>query len=439
MRHNWIAGDSAAAVAASVERGVYVGRAGPGTPLPTVRALARTLRVSPATVAAAYKLLRARGFVTGQGRQGTRIAFRPPTPAAPACPDVPPGTVDLATGNPDVALLPPLEPALRTLAAEPHLYGEGPHLPALVAFAAAEFEADGIAPGSITLVSGEFDGIERVFREHLRPGDRVAVEDPVVPGLTDLVRTSGFVAVPFGVDDDGPVPDAMERALHAPCQAIVITPRAQNPTGAAIGTDRAAELRRLLRRLPDVLLIENDGAAPIAGAPPVTVHEPSRARWAIVRSTSKFLGPDLRVALMTADDLTTARVQGRQAAGTRWVSHILQRLALALWSDPSSGRRLARAADIYAQRRNALLSALEARGVRGHGRSGLNVWIPVPEEARIVRGLADRGWAVAAGERFRLESPPAIRVTIAALTPPDAGRFAEDLAEVLRLAGGSFA
>jgi DNA-binding transcriptional MocR family regulator len=427
-----ISGRTASAIAASVERAIHSGRAVGTDPLPTVRDLAGTLAVSPATVAAAYKLLRARGLVVGQGRQGTRIAARPQPPAAPALQDLPPGTVDLASGNPDPALLPPLEPALRALGDESLLYGAETQLPELVAFVAAEFEADGIPARGITILGGELDAIERVLREHLQPGDRVAVEDPVFPAVVDLINASGLVPVPFAVDEEGPDPDAFEAALQARCAAVVVTPRAQNPTGAAITASRATELRRRLRKFPGVLLIEDDCAAPIAGAPAVTLRDSTRARWAIVRSTSKFLGPDLRLAVMTADDLTTGRVQGRQAVGTRWVSRILQRLALSLWSDPASGRRLARAADIYAQRREALLAALEARNIHAHGRSGLNVWIPVRDEARTVRGLAERGWAVAAGERFRIASAPAIRVTTATLTQPDAERFAADLTEIVR-------
>lgn len=434
-----IAGRTASAIATSVERAIHTGRADPNEPLPTVRDLARTLRVSPATVAAAYKLLRNRGLVVGSGRQGTRLAARLEAPAGPASSEAPAGAVDLATGNPDPALLPALEPAFRTLSEQSLLYGAEPQLPELVAFAAGEFEADGIHPGSITILGGEFDAIERVLREHLRPGDRVAVEDPVFPGVVDLLKASGLVPVPFGLDDEGPLPDPFEAALQAGCAAIIVTPRAQNPTGAALTPARAMELRRRLRKFPDVLLIEDDCAAPIAGAPAVTLRDSTRSRWAIVRSTSKFLGPDLRVAVMTADDLTTARVQGRQALGTRWVSRILQRLALLLWSDPSSGRRLARAADVYAQRRGALIAALASRGIRAHGRSGLNVWIPLRDEARTVRGLADRGWVVAAGERFRIASGPGIRVTIATLIQPDAERLAADLAEMLRSGPARFA
>src|SRR4029450_2528365 len=125
---------------------------------------------------------------------------------------------------------------------------------------------------------------------------------------------------------------------------------------------------------------------------------------------------------------TIGPVQGRQAVNVRWVSHLLQNLALALWSDPSSGRLFARAAEVYAERRHALIEALAAHEIRAHARSGLNVWIPVREETATVQALAERGWAVAAGERFRLHSPPAIRVTTSALLPAEAKRFAADLA-----------
>jgi DNA-binding transcriptional MocR family regulator len=434
-----VSGRTAAAIAASLEHSLHTRKRGPGEALPTVRDLAATVGVSPATVAAAYKLLRARGLVAGEGRRGTRVASGPVTPTTVAPPAVPAGTIDLATGNPDPVLLPPLESAIRSMESGVRLYGGAPDRGGLVAFAATEFEADGISAQSVAVLSGALDAIERILREHLRAGDRVAVEDPSFPGVIDLVSTSGYAVVPFALDDDGPQPDAVSAALGRGCGAIIVTPRAQNPTGAAISVERAGELRRVLRRFPDVVLIENDYAGPVAGAALQTVRSASHDRWAVVRSTSKFLGPDLRVAVMAGDDMTVARVRGRQALGARWVSHILQQLALALWSDPSSGRRLARAGEIYAQRRNAALVALGAHGVVARGRSGFNVWIPVRDEARVVRELGQRGWAVAAGERFRMEAEAGIRVTLSTLQPADAGRFAADLADVLRPTATSFA
>jgi DNA-binding transcriptional MocR family regulator len=427
-----VSGRTAAAIAASLEQQLHAGSRGTGQPLPTIRALATSLRVSPATVAAAYRLLRARGLVAGQGRRGTRVAAAPLVPVHSASLRVPAGTVDLATGNPDPLLLPPVAPALRAIEDDLRLYGERPDRGDLLAFARAEFEADGVSAGSIAVLSGAMDAIERVLRERLRPGDGVAIEDPSFPGVIDLVGASGYIAVPFDVDEEGPRPKALQAAIRDGCRAVIVTPRAQNPTGAALSAARAADLKRLLREFPDVLLLENDYAGPVAGAPFRSLRAEGRGSWVVIRSTSKFLGPDLRVALMAGDDLTVGRVRARQALGTRWVSHILQQLTSALWSDPSSARHLARAGQIYAQRRVAALAALREHGIEGRAASGFNLWVPVRDEVTVVQALAERGWAVAAGERFRIRSGPGIRITVSTLQPADAARFAADLASALR-------
>jgi DNA-binding transcriptional MocR family regulator len=336
-------------------------------------------------------------------------------------------------------LLPAVQPALHAIEDGVRLYGDQPATGGLVAFASAEFEADGVPARSVAVLGGAMDAIERVLREHLRAGDGVAIEDPSFPGLIDLVSASGYTAMPFGTDDEGPLPDAVQAAVTRGCRAMIATPRAQNPTGAALSAARALDLKRILRAFPELLVIENDYAAPVAGVTFQTLRADSRNRWAVIRSTSKFLGPDLRVAVMAGDHLTVSRVRGRQALGTRWVSHILQQLTLALWSDPSSGRRLARAGEIYAQRRHAALAALREHGIEARGASGFNIWIPLRDEAYVVRALAETGWAVAAGERFRIRAGPGIRVTISTLLPGDAARFAADLAAVLRPRTAAFA
>ena len=428
MSRRGISGRGAAAIAASVEQALQAGRLTHDDRLPPIRELAASLRVSPVTVAAAYRMLRARGLAAGQGRRGTRLRPLPQTSPLPPGANPSSGLIDLAAGNPDPAFLPPLDAALRAVGASHRLYGESLELPALAAFAAAEFTADSIAPvGPIAVTSGGLDGIERVLREHLRVGDGVAVEDPTFPALIALLASLGLTPEPLSLDDEGPRPDSLDRALRRKVRALVISPRAQNPTGAAMTPARAADLSRILRRRPDVLVVEADDAGPVSGASLVSLGA-GGGHWALIRSTSKFLGPDLRVAVMIGDAVTIARVQRRQAVGIRWVSHILQELALALWSDPSSGRRLAHAAEAYASRRSALIASLASHGIEAHGRSGFNVWIPVRGETPIVQALAARGWAVAPGERFRIESRPAIRVTASTITPEQAERFAADLA-----------
>jgi hypothetical protein len=77
-----------------------------------------------------------------------------------------------------------------------------------------------------------------------------------------------------------------------------------------------------------------------------------------------------------------------------------------------------------------MIGALATRGVPAHGRSGLNVWIPVREEAPVVGALLDAGWLVAAGEHFRIHTPPGIRVTISTLRDGEVERLADVVAAV---------
>jgi DNA-binding transcriptional MocR family regulator len=426
-----ITGRNAGEIAACIEGEILDGRFAPGAALPTVRALARALGVSPSTVAAAYKSLSGRGLLVAQGRLGTTVSPRPPIYRGTLVPQFAPGVRDLASGNPDPELLPKLGDALRRIDATPVLYGDDLLDPGLARRGLARFRADGIPAEDLCVVAGALDGLERVLAAHLRPGDRVAIEDPAFVGVRDLLAMLGLVAVPVAIDDSGPLPDALARALEGGVAALVVTPRAQNPTGACLDAERVAELAPILARHPDVLLCEDDHAGIVSGAPIATLVAADRERWAVVRSFSKSLGPDLRVALLAADAMTIGRVQGRQRLGMRWVSHLMQRLALHLWKDRSVQAGLRRAARTYTERRRALIEALAEHGIEAHGRSGLNVWIPVPEEAPVVAALAERGWGVSAGERFRLASPPAIRVSAAALPAADAPDLARALARAL--------
>jgi len=103
-----------------------------------------------------------------------------------------------------------------------------------------------------------------------------------------------------------------------------------------------------------------------------------------------------------------------------------------LWSDPQILARVADAAEIYRERREAFAAAV---GVAAPP-SGINGWVPVPDEDAVVRALVAEGWAVAAGTPYRLSGGPAIRVTTATLrsdeAPVLAGAIARAAAPALR-------
>jgi DNA-binding transcriptional MocR family regulator len=214
--------------------------------------------------------------------------------------------------------------------------------------------------------------------------------------------------------------------------AAVLTPRAQNPTGSAWSPARAAELEALLSTQPQLLVVEDDPLAEVADSPlrDVTVTA-GRDRWTYVRTLSKSLGPDLRLAVLLADATTNARVAALQQASTGWVSWLVQHLAAFLLDDTDAERGRATARRCYAERRTCFREALDDQGIEVRGTSGYNVWVPVSHEASTVQALLAAGWAVRAGEVFRIESPPGLRVTVAELPPERAVQLAADLAVAL--------
>ncbi|KFG76672.1 aminotransferase class I/II-fold pyridoxal phosphate-dependent enzyme [Streptomyces mutabilis] len=428
-----ITGRGAAEISASVERAVGSGELEPGQPLPPMRELAERLGVNPNTVAAAYRTLRERGVIETAGRRGSRVRAKPATTGREFIRvDVPEGVRDVSGGNPDPALLPALGPAFAAAAEqgdrEPVLYGSSPVEADLVRLARAELDADGVPDGPVAVTSGSLDAMERVLAAHLRPGDTVAVEDPGWGSLLDLVPGLGLRTVAVGVDDEGPLTDDVHRALTAGARALVVTDRAQNPTGAAVSATRARALRAVLREHPRTLLIEDDHGHRIVDLPlhPLagTTHH-----WALVRSTAKAYGPDLRLAVLTGDAVTLDRVRGRQRLGPGWVSRITQRAVARLWADGSVDTPAVAAA--YGRRRDALLGALADRDIAAYGRSGMNVWIPVPDETGTVARLLQAGWAVAPGARFRVSAPPAVRITVSTLGEAEVEPLADAVASAV--------
>ncbi|MFJ9736053.1 aminotransferase class I/II-fold pyridoxal phosphate-dependent enzyme [Streptomyces sp. NPDC101171] len=429
-----IQGRGAAEIAASVEQAVGAGELEPGQHLPPMRDLAARLGVNPNTVAAAYRTLRERGVIETAGRRGSRVRPKPATTGREEIRvEVPAGVRDVADGNPDAALLPRLADAFAAAAAhadrEPVLYGHDPVEPELARLTRAALDADGVPDGPVAVASGSLDVIERVLAAHLKPGDRVAVEDPGWGSVLDLVPALGLRTVPVGVDDDGPLPGDVRDALESGARALIVTDRAQNPTGAALTATRARALRSVLRDHPGTLLIEDDHGHGIVDVPLRPLAGVTR-HWAFVRSVAKAWGPDLRLAVFTGDAVTVDRVRGRQRLGPGWVSRLVQRAVVELWRDGAVDPRAVAAS--YADRREALVEALAARGVAAHGRSGMNVWVPVPDETGVVARLLHAGWAVAPGARFRLGSPPGIRVTVSALAPRDVAPLADAVAAAVR-------
>lgn len=426
------------------ESALNAGQLRPGDRLPSVRALAAQLGVSPSTVAAAFSELRRRGLIVTRNRGASWVNERPPLVGNMPPIVIPPGVTDLATGNPDPSVLPDIGPAIASAITRENmkLYGTDKSPDQLAERVYKEVRAASVASTPIgpqdvsqVVVSGALDGVERALMGMFSRPSRIGIEDPGYDTLIGLVRALGHEPVPIPIDRNGPVVEGVSCAIDSGLDALIVTSRAQNPTGSAVSKQRAVELGELLSQNPTVALIENDHLGNIAGAPLASLSGVT-ARWIHVHSFAKSLGPDLRVAVLLGDLKTIERIRGRQSLGPGWVSEILQNTVRALLDDPRTERILDGANEKYENRRQTLVQELQKVGIQADPGTGFNVWIPVSDETSVVTGLLSRGWAVAPGSRYRLAAEPGIRVTVSSMTAEQAEGFAKDLASSMAMTPG---
>lgn len=429
-----IAGATASEIADSVRDLRERGALRPGEALPPVRTLADRLGVNRNTVVSAYRQLTQAGLVETLGRGGTRIADLAPVAQEGFAVDS--VLRDVGTGNPDAALIPDPSRALSAVVGRPVLYGEPVIDSGLEAWARPWMTAD-LSPADVrlTVTSGAVDAVERLLAQALTRDDAVALEDPCWLAGIHTVRLGGYRAVPVPVDDEGMTVEGLRAALAQGVRAIVCTPRAQNPTGVSLTAERAAALRSVLAEHPYVLVIEDDHFSLLSERPFHSIVGAGHRRFALVRSVSKFLGPDMCLAVTASDPETAARLAQRLSPGTTWVSHLLQRLAHALLADPEVQERFRDAAAHYARHNADFAERLTGHGLRAAAGDGLNLWVELPAAARAVsEQLMRRGWLARTGDEFMLDGAPSrhLRLTVHDLDEQDSAQLARDLAAAVK-------
>ena len=345
-----------------VERGVASGALAPGDALPSVRGAGRVAGRLPhdrrgragATCAGAASSSRARAAARASpsARRCARAARRSRRPARATS----------RRQRPTRALLPTLEAALRDLPAPHRLYGEPPVL--------------GARGGRRRDVAAGTDSRRADLRRQRRarrhragarraplPGRRRRRRGPGLAGR-DRPRARARAAARAGARSTraGCGRTRWSGALRAGARAVVLTPRGQNPTGAAPRRRARGRAARGADR----------GRAARRGRPPRPggrrrrgTRPPARRRATRPCSRSRSgSGPTCACAIVTGDELTLARVEGRQSLGPGWVSGISQRLTARLWARTDVDAARATPTSPAAKRMLAALAACRHRGAR---------------------------------------------------------------------------
>ncbi len=399
-----------------------------GTKLPSVRDLAFTLGISPATVSIAWADLRRHKMIGGRGRNGAwvmgdRFAPRPTRlPRLVSGGDYGPDILNLAVASPDIELLPPLAQALAHGASASQLnsYERVRILPELEAVVRPTWPYD---PGAFLVTNGGYNAVYTLLHALVPAGAPVAIEDPTALRLLDILEDLDVPIVPVACDRLGPMPEALAEALKAKPVAFLFQPRIHSVTGTSMTEERLEALGDVLEG-SGAIIIEDDGVGDISEAKRHSLGRRFPDRVIHILSYSKTLGPDLRLAVLSGSARVVEQIQSYRSFSAGWTSRILQAATSWLLRNSETDALVGRARSVYRERRHALAAALLKHQIEIDAGDGLSVLVPVVSENFALVTLASRGIAVHPGSKFSLTPIDSIRVATSVLQLSDVDRVA---------------
>ena len=285
------------------------------------------------------------------------------------------------------------------------------------------------APGDDLLITnGCQQALDLIGRVLLRPGDPVAIEDPLYPGLKNLLAGMGAQLIGIPVGPNGIDTAHLERVLRERPRFLVVTSNFQNPTGATM----PLEARRTLidsARAAGVPVVENDayGDLRYVGDPiPAIKQLDDGGGTVLLRSFSKVSFPGLRVGWALGPKPLIDRLRQAKEAADLHTDQLSQAVLLEF---VESGRLEAHRRRVLEAGAVRLAATLEGcrhwmpRGTRWtHPEGGMNMWVRLPEPldaSELLARAREEGVAYLPGRYFTVSrhEPGALRLSFVGLPP----------------------
>jgi 2-aminoadipate transaminase len=480
-----------------LRRRVQAGSLGPGERLPPVRGLAATLKVTPETVAGAYKRLVDEGYLRGEIGRGTFVAAPPlraeEDPLAPfeaggalppfanqtATPGPPtgrellrlashPGVVSFAASvaalelAPVEALRQALSDVLRRDGAAALQVGATQGYPPLRAEIAQLLRKRGlnVDEANVCVTSGCQQGIDLAAKVFVGAGDTVLVEQPSFLGALEAFRARGARVIGVPIEGDGLRVEALPGLIqrHRP-KLLYCMPTFQNPTGRSLSPEKRRTLLRIAANY-DLPIVEDDSSGFINlddGQAPASLKAEDHAGYVIHLGTfSKLIAAGLRLGWLVADPPVFEKLVAAKYASDLSSDALVQRGVYRLLADGTLEAHLVRARAAYRERRDVLVQALGRPDALPSGASfdppegGFNLWLELPRagpsSTELFLEAVRRGVAFVPGPFFFSAGAggPAssaalrgLRLSYSALAPADLERGVQLLSDALFSITGS--
>jgi DNA-binding transcriptional MocR family regulator len=409
------------AVVDAIAEGVANGQLYRGDRLPTMRQLAGMMELNLATVSRGIAEAERRGLVRAQQGRGTFIADDPAT--------VTDDLLDLTLNIPPEPPGSPLARSLRETTARV-LAGDGgmrmlryPDLGGSAADRSAGARwltrrGIQVAPGQVVMTDGADHAILLALMALAPRGGRVLVEDLTYPGIVSMAALLRLEVAGVPRDDDGMVPDRLERELRSGPGLLFLTPTLHNPTTATMSIARREAIVALCRRY-DAHIIEDDvyGYFPVEAPAPFAVLAPERTAY--LTSFSKCFAPGLRIGYLAAASAALADRLGATARATTCTPAAIAAAVASRWIDDGIADEALASTRAELARRDELCSRILPDDLQGQAAQSPHRWLNLPagwHRAEFIERARLHGVMLRGSDPFTVDRPPpeAVRFSISA-------------------------
>ena len=411
-------------IAEDLAQAILNGQVPMGEKLPPQRNLAHRLGVTTGTISRAYAILERQGLATARVGDGTYVRSVEHVPEGDESDHQQP--IDLAhnvamVGDESSAL----HEAFQSLATDPELMrqvlsyqsetGMRRHREAGAQWL-RRFGTSG-QWNRVMVTHGAQHGLACVLRTVARPGDAVLTESLSYPGLQALARSMRLQLIGVETDEQGMVPQALERAAKTfDTKFVYCAPTLHNPTGATMSMARREAVAAVMRT-HGLFIIEDCVHAAMQARP-----LPALSTWLpeqsfLLSSFSKVLAPGLRVGYVEAAPAWLSKFAASMRADSWMVAPLLPEIATRWLESGAMEGLIAQQRQMTAQRLECARAVLQGLDFKTDAEFPL-IWLPLPEPWRagqFAAALRQAGVLVRTADHFavgRSPAPHAIRISL---------------------------
>ncbi len=242
-------------------------------------------------------------------------------------------------------------------------------------------------PDHLLIVNGVHQGIDLIARSFIGPGDVIVTEAPTYTGAIDIFRARGAKVIGIPIDTEGMRVDILREYCKKWTPKMIYTvPAFHNPTGTVLAPDRRRKLLEIAQ-MTNSMIVEDDPWSDIyfeEKSPPAPIKSmDEEGRVIYLKGFSKTLSPGSRVATVMANGLIFDKLLAAKSIADLGCPTITQKVILSFLQSNELNQHLLKirlALQIKRDIAMALLTQhLGEKVTWQKPMGGLNIWLTLPD------------------------------------------------------------